>query len=304
MSERRVWWDGGIVAAEDARVSVFDAGYLYGDGIYETMRSYGGRVFSLDRHLERLAYSAGRVGLALPGRAGLRRAIEETVAANGPGDHVVRMTVTRGPLGKRLDLSSARTPSVLVATDPIDPAEDERRRRGIRVTFSKYVRLSAYPLAGAKTTNYQVSLFARNEAREAGAQEVLLANETGAVVEGAASNVFLVEERRLVTPPLDAGILGGITREVVLELADARELFVEESVLPRARIETASELFMSGTTIQVAPVVEIDGRPVADGRPGEISRLLLDDYLAAVAADTGAALPGAREEADTRLPGS
>jgi branched-chain amino acid aminotransferase len=287
---RRVWWNGRIVAADEARVSVFDTGFLYGDGVYDTMRSYGGRVFAIERHLARLERSARRVDLQLPPRAELRRAVEEAVGTNGGGDHAVRITVTRGRLAKRLDLSSAGAPSVLVSTDPIEPLEDERRRRGIRVAWSRFVRLSAHPLAGVKSTNYQVSLFARNEARELGTVEVLLPNESGAIVEGAASNVFLVEGRRLVTPPSSAGILCGITREVVLELAAAKGLPVEESVLPRERIEAAGELFMTGTTIQVAPVVEIAGRAVGSGRPGPVALELLDLYVAAVAKDTGAAI--------------
>jgi branched-chain amino acid aminotransferase len=288
---RKVWWNGAIVAADEARVSVLDTGFLYGDGVYDTMRSYGGRVFAIERHLARLVRSAQRVVLRLPERGTLRRAIEEAVAANGGGDHAVRITVTRGRLAKRLDLSTAGPASVLVSTDPIEPFDDERRRRGIRVVWSRYVRLSAHPLAGVKSTNYQVSLFARNEAREAGATEVLLANESGAIVEGAAANVFLVEGRRLVTPALTTGILGGITREVVLELAQAKRLAVEEAVLPRERIETATEVFMTGTTIQVAPVVEIAGRAVGAGRPGPLSLELLEGYLAAVAKDVATPRP-------------
>jgi branched-chain amino acid aminotransferase len=289
--ERQVWWNGEIVAADEARVSVFDTGFLYGDGIYETMRAYGGRVFARNRHLERLGRSAAAVTLSIPDREVLRRALDDTVAANGGGDQVVRLTVTRGRLARRLDLSTSGPASVLVSTDPVDPEEDVRRRHGIHVIHSRFLRLSTYPLAGVKSTNYQVSLFARNEARAAGAQEVLIPNESGAIVEGAASNVFLVEGARLVTPPLESGILGGITREVVLELAAARDLPVEESPLPRERIDAAAELFLSGTTIQIAPAVDIGGRPIGNGRPGPVTLQLLDDYLAAVAKDTGVTIP-------------
>jgi len=274
---------------EEARVSVLDAGFLYGDGIYETMRSYGEGVFAVARHLDRLARSAARVGLDLPPRDELRAAVEDTVRANGFVTAAVRLTVTRGRLERRLDLSSALAPSVLVTVDPLDPDDDDVRHRGVRVIYSKWLRSSAYPLAGVKSTNYQVSLLARNEAWAAGAREVLVANESGDIVEAAAANVFAVEEGHLVTPPLHSGILGGITREVVGELAAGRGLEVREETLPRARVERADELFLSGTTVQVTPVVQVEERTIADGRPGPVTRGILADYLAAVRADTSGA---------------
>lgn len=283
---RLVFWEGRTMPVEEARVPVTDAGFLYGDGIYETMRSYGGHVFALDRHLARLARSGSGVRLALPPPGELRAAIAATIRANGDADAVVRLTITRGRLARRLDLSSAGAPSVLVTFDPIDPRDDEKRHAGIRVIRSRYLRFSSHPLAGIKSTNYQISLFARNEAREAGAQEVLVPNETGDIVEAAAANVFLVEDGRIVTPPLGSGILGGVTREVVLERIAARGWTVAEETLAPARIDAADELFLSGTTIQVAPVIRVDDRPVGDGAPGPVARRLLADYLDAVRRDT------------------
>ena len=291
VAPRFVHVDGEVLPADEAKVSALDAGFLYGDGIYETMRSYGGRVFALSRHFARLHRSADSVGIRLPPEAVLRAALEEIVEANGTPEATVRLTITRGPLGRRLDLSTSGDPTVVITTDPVDPASDAERRRGIRVVYSGFLRLSEYPLAGVKSTNYQISLFARNEARERGALEVLVPNESGEIVEGAAANVFLVEGERLTTPPLRSGILGGITREVVMELGAKRGLKIQEATLPRERIESGDELFLSGTTIQVAPVVEIEDRPMGSGRPGPTTLALLDDYLAAVRADTGAAPP-------------
>lgn len=287
MSGPFVHCGGRIVPADEARVSALDAGFLYGDGIYETMRAYGGRVFARPRHLARLARSAARLSLALPPGDAVARAIDETIAANGAADALVRVTITRGRLGRRLDLSSAGQPTLLVTADALDPDGDARRRRGIRVAYSQFARWSAWPLAGVKSTNYQISLLARNEAREAGAMEVLLADETGAIVEAAAANVFAVEKDRLVTPPLSAGILGGVTRDVVLELARAAGRRVQEDRLARKRLETADEVFLTGTTIQVAPVTRIGEAVVGDGRPGPVTRALLRAYLDAVAQDTG-----------------
>lgn len=294
MSGSFVYCEGRIVPAEEARVSALDAGFLYGDGIYETMRSYGGKAFGLTRHLARLARSAARIGLRLPPREAVARAVAETIEANGLESAVIRVTVTRGPLGKRLDLSSAGAPTLLVTAEPIDPAADEERRHGVRLVYSRYLRLSSYPLAGVKSTNYQVSLFARNEAREAGAAEVLLADETGDIVEAAAANVFCVEKERLVTPPLSRGILGGVTRDVVLETAHATGIPVVEEGLPRKRLESADEVFLTGTTIQVAPVVKIEEHAIGSGTPGVTTLRLLDRYLETVAADTGAAIARVR----------
>ena len=286
MSGPWVHCGGALVRADEARVSPLDAGFLYGDGIYETMRTYGGRVFALPRHLARLARSAARVGLALPDRARIAGAIEETVRANAHDDAAVRVTITRGRLAKRLDLSSAGAPTLVVTADALDPAGDEVRRRGVRVVYSRYARWSGFPLAGAKTTNYQISLLARNEAREAGAAEVLLADETGAIVEAAAANVFAVENGRLVTPPLSSGILGGVTRDVVLEIAAATGRAVTEERLAPGRLEAADEVFLTGTTIQVTPVTRIGERLVASGRPGPVTTGVLQGYLEIVARDT------------------
>ncbi|HMB70755.1 MAG TPA: aminotransferase class IV [bacterium] len=291
MSDGRRWvfWEGGIIPAAEARVPVLDAGFLYGDGIYETMRSYAGHCFAMDRHLARLERSARGVRLPLPPADSLRRALLDTVHANGGGEGIVRLTITRGVLARRLDLSSAGPPSVLVTFDPIDPRDDEMRAAGIRVITSSYRRFSSHALAGIKSTNYQISLFARNEAREAGAQEVLMRNETGDYVESAAANLFLVEAGTIVTPPPGSGILGGVTRGIVLErVAAAGMAAVEESIAP-ARLERADEIFLSGTTIRVAPVVGVDGRPVGDGSPGPVSRQLLRAYLDAVEEEQRAA---------------
>jgi branched-chain amino acid aminotransferase len=288
---RFVHWNGAIIPANEARVSVFDTGFLYGDGIYETMRAYAGCPFALSRHLNRLHRNAVRTDLRLPSDAALETAVRDALEANEMLEAIVRVTITRGALARRLDLSSSGAPSVLVTCDPVDPDADEEIRRGIVVVYSRYRRLSEHPLAGVKSTNYQVSLFARNEAREARAREVLVANETGEIVEGAAANVFLVEDGRLVTPPVGSGILAGITREIVLELAASRGLPAIEETLTRERVAGAGELFLSGTTIRIAPVVRVEDDPVGDGLPGPITLRLLDDYLDLVRRDTGGVVP-------------
>ncbi len=284
---RWVHWQGELVPADEARVSVFDAGFLYGDGMYETMRTYEGKTFARERHLRRLAGGAERISLRPPSDARITAAIDEVLEANHQLSAIVRVTVTRGQLARRLDLSSAGAPSWLVATDPIPPGADEEVARGIGVIYSRWTRSSENPLAGVKSTNYQTSLFARNEAREAGVREVFVPNESGEIVEAAAANVFLVDDAGLVTPPVRAGVLPGITREIVLELAAESGIPVREDTLARERIAAAREVFLSGTTIRVAPVVTVGGTAVGDGRPGPITRSLLASYLARVHEETG-----------------
>ncbi len=293
-STRYVHWNGRIVPIDEARVSVLDTGFLYGDGVYDTMRAYGGRVFSLERHLARLARSASRVEMRVPDATVLRPGIEDILDANALRDAVLRITVTRGRLERRLDLSTAGNPSFAITLDPVTAgADDERRTSGIKVAFSRYVRTSRHPLAGVKSTSYQVSLLARNEARAAGCTEVLLANESGEICEGAAANVFFVKGGTLVTPPLSSGILGGITREVMLECAQKRGVAVQEGTFTPGQVLAADEVIMTGTTIQVAAVTHVGDRPIGDGRPGPLARLLLDDYMARVRSDTGLPIPAA-----------
>lgn len=288
-----VHWNGRLMDAENATVSVFDAGFLYGDGIYETMRVYGGRAFAVGPHLARLARSGARIDLPVPGGTALRRAIDELLDAAQLPSAVLRITITRGRLARRLDLSSACAPSVLLTAEPFDASTDAARRRGIRVVYSRYLRYASHPLLGVKSTNYQVSLFARNEAREAGAAEVLVPNESGDIVEAAAANVFLVDGDTVVTPPPDSGILGGITRDVVIRLAREAGHDVREETLPRVRLAAADEVFLTGTTIEVAPVIRIGDTPVGGGAPGPVARAMLRGYLDAVADDIGAPLPDA-----------
>jgi len=283
-----VHWNGRVMDAEEAHVSVLDAGFLYGDGIYETIRVYGGRPFALGRHLVRLEHSARGIRLELPDAPRLAASVHELLERTTLASALARITVTRGRLARRLDLSSAGAPSVLITVDPLDPALDRAREDGIRVVYSRFLRHSDHPLAGVKSTNYQVSLFARNEAREADAAEVLVPNESGDIVEAAAANVFVVEHGELVTPPLRAGILGGITRDVVIELARAAGVRVSERTLPRDGVEAADEVFLTGTSIEVAPVVRIGDRAIGDGTPGPLARDLRRRYRAAVAADTEA----------------
>jgi branched-chain amino acid aminotransferase len=251
-----VWIDGALLDEQDAHVSPFDHGLLTGDGVFETLKVYAGRPFAVRRHLERLARSAAGLGLRLPDASVLRGALDEVVTAGGLGDARLRITVTGGPS----PLGSERGPgpaTVIVAGAPLGPAPGPTD-----VATVPWPRNERGALAGLKTVSYGENVVALNYARERGATEAVFANLAGNLCEGTGTNVFLRVGGRLVTPPLSAGCLAGVTRDLVLELTDA-----SEDDLPLAALADADEAFLTSTTREVQPVRAVDGRalPAAPG---------------------------------------
>jgi branched-chain amino acid aminotransferase len=251
-----VWIDGALVDAGDAHVSPFDHGLLTGDGVFETLKVYAGRAFAVRRHLERLARSAAGLGLVLPDPSVLRGAIDELVAADGLGDARLRVTVTGGPA----PLGSERgpgPPTVIVVGAPLGPPAGPTD-----VATVPWPRNERGALAGLKTISYGENVVALKFARERGATEAVFANLAGNLCEGTGTNVFVGIGGRLVTPPLSAGCLAGVTRDLVLELTD-----VSEDDLPLAALADADEAFLTSTTREVQPVRAVDGRvlPAAPG---------------------------------------
>jgi branched-chain amino acid aminotransferase len=249
-----VWVDGRLVAADDAVVPALDHGVTVGDGVFETMRVYGGRAFAVRRHLDRLERSLAGLGLPAPERLFLERALDEVTAAAGLADARARLTVTAGagPLG------SGRTPgasTVIAAVAPLGPTEPTTT-----VVTVPWVRNERSAVAGLKTTSYAENVVALARATAAGATEALLANTRDELCEGTGSNVFVVVDGRLVTPPLSSGCLAGITRELLLECVDA----VEEA-LPFSVLASAEEIFLTSSTREVQAVVQVDGRTLAAG---------------------------------------
>lgn len=248
--------DGALVDEREARVSPFDHGLLTGDGVFETLKVYAGRTFAVRRHLERLARSAAGLGLLLPDAHVLRDALGAVVAANVLGDARLRITVTGGPS----PLGSERGPgpvTVVVAGAPLGPPPGPAD-----VATVPWPRNERGALAGLKTISYGENVVALAYARERGATEAVFANLAGNLCEGTGTNVFLRVGGRLVTPPLSAGCLAGVTRDLVVELTDAME-----ADLPLAALAEADEAFLTSTTREVQPVRAVDGRvlPVAPG---------------------------------------
>ncbi len=281
---RIVAMNGRLVPEAEATVSVFDHGLLYGDGVFEGMRAYGGRVFRLAEHLDRLWHSARAIALEIPvTKEALARTVDETVAANGQPDGYVRLVVTRGAGTLGLDPNRTAHPQVIVIVDTIALYPREHYERGLRIVTAATQRTHPAALSPRiKSLNYLNNIMAKLEGLQAGCVEALMLNHKGEVAECTADNVFAVRRGAVVTPPPDAGILEGITRGAVMELAAAAGIDCRETTLTRHDLYTADEVFITGTAAEVVPVVEIDGRKIGAGVPGPVTKRLAADFHALV----------------------
>lgn len=280
----RIYINGKFYPKEEANVSVFDHGYLYGDGIYETLRSYEGAVFKLDEHIARLMRSASMIMLGLPmDAAGFADAVERTVAENGLGDAYIRITVSRGPGELGLDPALCPEPTVVIMAKELKPYPPDMYSWGIKVSVVKTRRNSPDALDPAiKSTNFLNNILAKVDAKNAGAYEGIMLNHEGHVAEGTVSNVFMVEGGTLFTPPAEAGILVGVTRDIVVTLAGTLGMQVREELFFPERLLSADEVFITNTSMEVMPVTDIDGHPVGDGSAGEVAVRLREAYAGEV----------------------
>jgi branched-chain amino acid aminotransferase len=276
VSGRAVSIEGTIVRPDEAHVSVYDRGFLYGDAVFEVLRTYRGVPFALDEHLARLRRSAERVFITLPvDDATLGQDVEKTIAAAGNDESYVRIVVTRGEGPLSLDVDTASCPLRVILVEPVTPPPREAYAQGIAVAFVHSRRAAdGTAAAGAKVGNYLANLLALREAKSRGAQEALIVDPGGHVVEGASSNVFVVRTGRLATPPESAGILAGITRAHVVSAAGDLGLSLEERNLAISDVHGADEVFVTSSIRELLPVVVADGRAVAAGLPGPITRAL------------------------------
>lgn len=276
----KIWINGKLYAKEDAKVSVYDHGLLYGDGVFEGMRSYSGKVFRMGQHLQRLWESARAICLDIPIPQGdLAAAVNETLKVNGLTDGYVRLLVTRGAGTLGIDPNRTADPQVIVITDQIALYPREYYENGLEIITASTIRNHPAALSPRiKSLNYLNNIMAKLEAIRAGCVEALMLNHKGEISECTADNIFLVKHGQLWTPPSDAGILQGVTRGAVIELAHARNIAMQERSLTRHDVYVADECFMTGTAAEVVPVVKIDGRPIGDGRPGAITMDLARRY--------------------------
>lgn len=273
--------DGQPFAPDAARVSVFDRGFLYGDSVFETLRTYGGRPFALDEHVARLERSARLVSIRMPlSGAEISAEIRRAIELGGFPESYVRAMITRGQ-GQRLGLDPAlaHSPLRVVIVSPLEPLPADKYQRGIfAITYRTQRVADGTEATGAKLGNYLIAVLATEAARAADAEEALLVDREGNVLEGATSNVFAVRAGRLLTPPIALGILPGITRAHVLLLARELSLDVEERPLFVSELAGLDELFISSSIRELVPVVRVDGQAIGAGVPGPLAQRLLDAF--------------------------
>ncbi len=276
--------DGVVMTPERATVSVYDRGFLYGDAVFEVLRTYGGRPFALDEHLARLCRSADKVFIDLPvGQATLAREISAGIQEAGNDESYLRLMITRGSGPLSLDPSTASHPLRVLLVEPVVPPPRAVYAHGVALASARTHRaVDATTAVGAKVTNYLPNLLALREAKRKGAQEVLVVDEHDRVIEGATSNVFVVHGGRVATPPESAGILPGITRAHVMASAAAAGIPCEERELSLDEVCAADEVFITSSIREVVPVVRIDDRVVGNGLPGDIARALHRHFRQAV----------------------
>jgi branched-chain amino acid aminotransferase len=275
-----IYVDGRLVPKDEAKVSVFDHGFLYGDGVFEGIRVYDGNVFRMKEHIERLYESAKTIALQIPqSPEEMTQATLDTVAANGLRDAYIRLVVSRGPGDLGIDPEKCTKPSVVIIVGSIALYPEELYRTGISIVTSSVPRIPNQCLdPRVKSLNYLNNIMAKIEAKQAGVPEALMLNRSGRVAECTADNIFICRRGKLRTPDLMEGALGGVTRLAVLELAREAGIKTKEQKLGLHDLYNAEECFLTGTGAEIMPVVCIDGRTIGDGKPGKTTLGLLDRF--------------------------
>lgn len=278
----KIYIDGKFYSERDAKVSVFDHGLLYGDGVFEGIRAYNGRVFKLREHIDRLFYSAKAILLNIPiSHAAMMKAVVDTCRANKIRDGYIRLVVTRGPGTLGLNPNRCKKPCVIIIAGKIQLYPEVYYTKGMEIVTVPTTRNLHSALNPAiKSLNYLNNILAKIEANQAGCEEAVMLNAEGFVAECTGDNLFIVKAGQLFTPPLSAGALYGITRGTVIELAQAAGYKVSEPNLTRYDLFNADECFLTGTGAEMVPVNKIDGRVIGTGKPGRITKKLVKDYHA------------------------
>ncbi len=276
----KIYISGKFYAKDDAKISVYDHGLLYGDGIFEGLRSYGGKVFRLHEHLVRLYESAKAIWLTIPiSIEQMAKDVNETLKVNNLSDAYIRLVVTRGAGSLGLDPNRTSDPQVIIIADKITLYPPEFYEKGLDIITASTIRNHPAALSPRiKSLNYLNNILAKIEGLRAGCIEALMLNSKGEVAECTGDNIFLVRHKQLLTPPIDAGILEGVTREAVIEAARAAGMEVREIPLTRHDVYVADEVFLTGTAAEVIPVVKIDNRAIGNGEPGPVTRDLMKRF--------------------------
>jgi branched-chain amino acid aminotransferase len=279
-----IWLDGKWYDRETAVVSVYDHGLLYGDGVFEGIRVYGGKIFKLDEHLNRLYDSAHAIWLTIPmPKDEMARITEEAVRRSGINEAYIRHVITRGVGDLGLDPRKCAKPSIIIIVDTIRLWPEEVYETGLRVVTAGTPIPQREALSPrVKSLNYLAHILAKIEGIQAGADEVIMLDSAGTVAEGSGQNIFIVKNGRIKTPPAFAGILKGVTRDTVIEIAQAAGYQVEETMLNRYDVYTADEVFLTGTASELVAVRQVDGRQIGAGKCGPVTRDLRTRFQALV----------------------
>jgi branched-chain amino acid aminotransferase len=278
----KIYIDGKYYDERSAKVSVFDHGLLYGDGVFEGIRAYHGRVFRLKEHIDRLFYSAKAILLTIPiSHEQLMEAVVETCRRNKLSDCYIRLLVTRGVGTLGLNPNRCKNPSVIIIAGKIQLYPPQYYEKGLAIITVPTVRNLHSALNPAiKSLNYLNNIMAKIEANNSGCEEAIMLNSEGFVAECTGDNIFIIKEGMLMTPPLSAGALYGITRRVVMDMGEESGLKVSEPQLSRYDLFNADECFLTGTGAELVPVIKIDGRVIGTGKPGPVTKRLVAQYHA------------------------
>jgi len=275
-----VYLNGNFVKAHEAKISVYDHGYLYGDGAFETLRAYDRHIFKFEEHMKRLYSSLQQIYIDLPAAPNaIFKAMKILLQYNQLSDAYIRITISRGegPIG--YDISLCPNPTLLIIAEPPHTYPPNWYLHGVSVVIVSQRKLPDTCLqSSVKSCNTLINCLARKEAQGKNAQEGIMLNIEGYVAEGTVSNIFIVKDKKILTPALSSGILNGITRQTVIELAEERNMEVVERHISPEEIFKADECFLTSTSMEVMPVTYCDGTQIADGRPGKISRVLMKDF--------------------------
>ena len=280
--EEIVYLNGSLVPESQARLSPLDYGFLYGYGLFETMRAYSGHIFRLEKHLDRLHRSAKFLGIDLDSVPDLEKALYDTLRANNLSDARIRLTVSGGEGNTIPDLLARQAPTVLIVASSYSPYPSQVYEQGFTAIVSRIRRNTQTPVSAIKSLNYLDSLLARREAKLAGADEAILLNEQGFLAEASTSNIFLVSGDTLFTPSDDSGILPGITREAILEIACSSGMKTMVRKVALEDLHQADEAFVTNSLIEIMPLTRVSSRVIGSGIAGKITQRLMEAYKALV----------------------
>ncbi|MCD6288110.1 MAG: aminotransferase class IV [Candidatus Hydrogenedentes bacterium] len=285
----KVYLNGNIVERDEARVSVFDRGFMYGDGVFETLRSYNGRPFRSPFHWRRLFRGLGMLGIPAPLSIDeMDAAVSSIIEANAVTDGVVRVEITRGPSSRGPGTPAETKPTVVITCSAYSPVPESVYEQGVGIAISRVRRVPDICIPSEiKSANYLNCILARRDAESAGDYEAVMLDLRGNLSECAASNIFLVSNDMLITPPLSNDVLPGVTRELVMELAGARDVAVKEKACTTSDLRCADEVFLTNSVIEVMPVRTVEGAPVGAECPGRITRKIRDAYKARIVEECG-----------------